>query len=140
MLPSIGCHIIFNLKQFGAMTMAKKEFNDAADDKINGYIISMSQKELDMIRQQVRPFQFKRDLGDWVAAQTGCVPAIDILNETVTSPSPQMMIQCTQEMADKIQAHFADDIAGVRKVLQFGDIPPEDRGCWKPRGKRDPKP
>ncbi|TAL27603.1 MAG: hypothetical protein EPN97_17205 [Alphaproteobacteria bacterium] len=120
--------------------MAKKEFNDAADKKISGYIINLSQKELDPINEQVRPFQFKRDLGDWVAAQTGCVPAIDILNETVATASPQMMIQCTQEMADKIQAHFADDIAGVRKTVQLSDIPPEDRGCWKPRGKHDPKP
>jgi hypothetical protein len=120
--------------------MTKKKFNDAADDKINGYIINLSQKELDPINQQVRPFQFKRDLGNWVAAQTGCIPAIDVLNETVTSPSPQLMIQCTQDLADKIQAHFADDIAGVRKALTLSDIPPSERGCWKPRGKGDPKP
>lgn len=120
--------------------MAKKKFNEAADEKINGYIINLSHKELDPINEQVRPFQFKRDLGDWVAAQTGCVPSIDILNETVGTPSPQLMIQCTQELADKIQAQFADDIAGVRKVLTLSDIPPEDRGCWKPRSKRDPKP
>lgn len=120
--------------------MSKKEFNDAAGEKISGYIINMSQKELDAISEQVRPFQFKRDLGDWVAAQTGCVPDIEVLKETVATPSPQMMIQCTQALADKIQAHFADDIAGVRKVLTLSDIPPEDRGCWKPHGKHDPKP
>lgn len=120
--------------------MTKKKFNDAADKKIIGFIINMSQKELDIVSQQVRPFQFKRDLGDWVAAQTGCVPAIDILNETVPTPSPQMMIQCTQDIANKITAHFADDIAGMRKVVQLSDIPPEDRGCWKPHGKRGRKP
>jgi hypothetical protein len=113
--------------------MPKKEFKDAADKKINDYFITLPAMELDLMRQQVRPFDFKRKLGDWVAGETGCVPSIEIDKNSVNTDSPKMLIQCTASLMAKIEAQFADEIGSVEYLRKLSDIPPSDRGCWKPR-------
>ena len=110
-----------------------KKFNDAAGKKINDYMITLVPLELDTMSQQVRPFTFKRTLADWIASETGCVPAIDISEKTIATESPQMLIQCTEDLILKIQAKFATDISEIEHIRKLSEIPPGERGCWKPR-------
>ena len=113
-----------------------KKFNKAAAPKINDYVLSLDMTDVDPINRQVKPFEFKRRLGDWVAAQTGCVPDIQMLSDTVGTDRPQMMIQCTEALLLDIQRKFEFEITEVDQLKKLSDIPPADRGCWKPHPKR----
>lgn len=110
-----------------------KKFNDSSAKKVHDYMITLVPLELDAMSQQVRPFTFRRQLADWVAAETGVVPAIEIANNTVATESPQMLIQCTEDLILKIQAKFGADIGEVEHIRKLSEIPPGERGCWKPR-------
>jgi hypothetical protein len=109
-----------------------KKFNDAAAVKINDYFITLDVTELDAINQQVRPFQFKRELGDWVAQKTGAVPSIEMDESSLSTGKPRMLIQCTEALMDDIQTRFETDIVNVDRVRKLSEIPPGERGCWKP--------
>jgi hypothetical protein len=113
--------------------MPRHDFKKAAAQKINDYLITLVEKEEGFIRDQVRPSQFKRELGDWVGQETGSIPSIEIVEKTVGTKSPQMLIQCTEALMDKIKAQFAADIDGVERLRKLSEIPPGERNCWKPR-------
>jgi hypothetical protein len=112
--------------------MPADKFNKSASPKINDYFITLGVTELDPINQQVRPFEFKRAVGDWVAQQTGVVPSIEVDKSSLDSGSPRLLIQCTEKLMDDIKAQFATDIVDVERLRKFSEIPPSERGCWKP--------
>jgi hypothetical protein len=79
------------------------------------------------------PFDFERRLGNWVAEQVGCLPAIKMVEDTTFNGNPLMIIECTDALMKKIEKEFAGDINNVRKLVTLSDIPPSERNCWKPR-------
>ncbi len=113
--------------------MPRTDFNKAATPKINDYLITMTEMEQDRIQAMVRPYHFKKQLANWVAGETGCVPAIEVDDKTVATSQPQMLIQCTEALMDKIKVQFASEIGEVEHLRKLSDIPPGERNCWKLR-------
>jgi hypothetical protein len=101
--------------------------------KIGSYFIGLGARDLDFIRQQTRPFQFRRDLQHWVAQRTGVLPDVEVLKDTVSTPSPKLAIHCSAVMViEKIRDYFADEIANVKHIPRRSELAPDT--CWKPDG------
>ena len=107
--------------------MAKGSFDNAAGNKIiNDYIITLTEKSsLPYVRLGIIA---------WVTQQTGCIPAIEVINQSDPSPRPELFIQCTEGLITKIRTQFGSDIAKVENAPRLSDIPPSRRKCWKPKG------
>src|SRR5690242_12785563 len=101
--------------------MAKANFEKAAGKKINDYVITLTE-------DASLPY-VKLGMMSWVARQTGCVPDVQVLNESIPPGNPELLIQCTEDLMTAIKAEFASAIAKVENAPRLGDIPPSRQKC-----------
>jgi hypothetical protein len=106
----------------------------ARADKIKDYFILLTPRGDALHPQQQGPYDFKQKLSNWIASQTGCEPAIDVVKESVGTDSPKLTIQCTEAWIDRIKAHYGTaEIADTIHLCKLSEIPLGERTCWTPR-------